>query len=650
MQILDIVLYGDGDRVRRLPLEPNQLNIITGASKTGKSALSHIVEYCLGRDSFLVPATVIADNVRWYALRLQFPTTQVFVARAAPARGEKTSSAIHLEVGTELSIPPASELLKKINRRDMRDKLTRLLRINPNLNIPEDDESRLPLEATIAHALFMNFQQQGEVNHQFLLFHRQGEDHIPQTIKDTLPYFLGAVPEGRLAKVQELRRERRALVLATRRQKEAQGLRGDGITKGLALLAEAEEAGLIEVTKRPTTVAEIREALSPVRSWSPAEIPIAPGDALGPLQDERAVLVVEYRRIKDRLRAAKNCAEGQARYATEAREQQARLLSVELFGEPTVSDSACPICQSALESPTPAAADMQESLLKLTAQLNGVAAESPRLREQIDRMENELRETSRRLDDNRVAMSAVTAKQPDVSSILASNASIGMVVGRVGYYLENLPSADQPTGVDEEVVRARSRVESLQEELANSSTAELLPSILSNIGQRIETFGEQLDFEYSTSRLRLDLTNLTVIADTDSGPVPLARMGSGANWLACHLATHAALHEWFILKDRPVPRFLFLDQPSQAYYPQDWDAASLRAALEQDDGSLGFLKGDDRQAVSQVFKWLHDLPAVLGGGFQIIVTDHADIPEEWFEQCVAARWRKEKLIPADWLE
>lgn len=292
---------------------------------------------------------------------------------------------------------------------------------------------------------------------------------------------------------------------------------------------------------------------------------------------------------------------------------------------------------------------MQDALRKLTAQLNSVAAESPRLREQIDRMENELREMSRRLDENRAAMNAVTAQQPDVGSIVASNGRVGMVVGRVGYYLENLPSADQPSGVDEEVARARHRVAALEEELANSSTAELLPSILSNIGQRIETFGEQLDFEYSNSRLRLDLTNLTVIADTDSGPVPLARMGSGANWLACHLATHAALHDWFILKDRPVPRFLFLDQPSQAYYPRDRDAASLRAALEQDDGSLSFLKDDDRSSVRQVFKWLHDLPGVLGGGFQLIVTDHADLPEQWFEDCVAARWREEKLIPDDWL-
>jgi hypothetical protein len=650
MHILDIGLYGEGDRTRRISLRPNQLNIITGASKTGKSALSNIVEYCLGRDSFLVPAGIIADNVRWYALRLQFPSTQVFVARAAPARGERTSSAVHLSLGAEVSIPPASELAKNSNTKDMRDKLTRLLRIAPNLNIPDDDESRLPLEATIAHALFLNFQQQGEVANQFLLFHRQGEDRIPQTIKDTLPYFLGAVPEDRLAKVQELRRERRALVLAARRQKEAESLRGDGISKGLALLAEAEEEGLVSVAERPTTIESLRQVLLSVLNWSPTEIPAVPGDALAPLQDERTALVAEYRRIKDRLRAAKNCAQGQAKFATEAREQRTRLLSVGLFGEPNSDGATCPICQSALEMPPPAASDMQASLQRITAQLNSVDSESPRLREHIDRMEEQLQEASRRLDQNRAAMNALTAQQPDMGSIVASNTRIAMVLGRVGYYLENLPTAEQPSPLDEDVLRAKRRVDELEEELANSSAEELLPSILSNIGQRIERYGEQLDFEFSTSALRLDLTRLTVIADTDSGPVPLARMGSGANWLACHLATHAALHDWFIRQDRPVPRFLFLDQPSRAYYPPDRDATSLRAALEQDDGSLAFLRDDDRQAVRQVFRWLHDLPGVLGG-FQIIVTDHADIPEEWFTNCVVARWRgDEKLIPADWLE
>ena len=44
VQILDIVLYSHDGRQRALPLKAGRVNVITGASKTGKSALIDIVE------------------------------------------------------------------------------------------------------------------------------------------------------------------------------------------------------------------------------------------------------------------------------------------------------------------------------------------------------------------------------------------------------------------------------------------------------------------------------------------------------------------------------------------------------------------------------------------------------------------------------
>ena len=60
-----------------------------------------------------------------------------------------------------------------------------------------------------------------------------------------------------------------------------------------------------------------------------------------------------------------------------------------------------------------------------------------------------------------------------------------------------------------------------------------------------------------------------LMADTPEGPIPMSRMGSGENWVGYHLIGHLALHKWFALQKRPVPRFLFLDQPSQVYFPPE---------------------------------------------------------------------------------
>lgn len=47
MQILELVLYGYNQKVRHLPFKLGQVNIITGRSKSGKSAVGDIIDYCL---------------------------------------------------------------------------------------------------------------------------------------------------------------------------------------------------------------------------------------------------------------------------------------------------------------------------------------------------------------------------------------------------------------------------------------------------------------------------------------------------------------------------------------------------------------------------------------------------------------------------
>ncbi len=55
MNIREIILYSYTGEIRRISFKVNGLNIVTGRSSTGKSALSDIVEYCMGRSTFNIP-------------------------------------------------------------------------------------------------------------------------------------------------------------------------------------------------------------------------------------------------------------------------------------------------------------------------------------------------------------------------------------------------------------------------------------------------------------------------------------------------------------------------------------------------------------------------------------------------------------------
>ena len=119
----------------------------------------------------------------------------------------------------------------------------------------------------------------------------------------------------------------------------------------------------------------------------------------------------------------------------------------------------------------------------------------------------------------------------------------------------------------------------------------------------------------------------------------MERMGSGENWVGYHLITHFALHKWFVKHRGPVPRFLFIDQPSQVYFPEDRD-------WSQDSGDT---HGEDRQAVSRIYQLALKLITELDPSLQIIMTDHANISEAWFQNCIIERWREGyKLVPSEW--
>ncbi|MOA24429.1 hypothetical protein D3C78_1451040 [compost metagenome] len=155
-------------------------------------------------------------------------------------------------------------------------------------------------------------------------------------------------------------------------------------------------------------------------------------------------------------------------------------------------------------------------------------------------------------------------------------------------------------------------------------------------------WARELGLEHSEHPIRLDVQKLTVVAETPHGRTPLYRMGSGENWVGYHLVTYLALAKWFIKENRPVGRFIFFDQPTQVYFPSDKAVTGKIEEIESDE---------DRKAVKKMFEWLFKVvEEELAPDLQVIVTDHADIEEDWFQSAIVdEKWRGDAaLIPKHW--
>lgn len=382
LQLLDIVLYSVACQRRVLSFRPGALNIITGDSKTGKSALIDILDYCLGSKACMVPDGVIRNTVAWYAVRLTDGRAEHFVARRAPDPDRGTTTDADYRVGSPIDIPEAGALGVTTNIESVVERLGAVIGIGLNQHEPPVGQTRAPLTATLRHALAFVFQTQNEISQRALLFHQQSEPFVPQAIKDTLPYFLGAVPEGAVAarlRLKELRRE-----LRSREQSLAQAsaLAGRGVGAAAGLLAEARNAGLLPADLAPESFDAAVEALRQATREAPAgQVTRAeeqPDSAeFDRLQEQYAELRHRLQRETDQLNAMHALRADEGGFTHESREQVSRLASLRLFTDD--GEAHCPLCGQAVDEQLPAIEELDAEIKQANAQLRRVERHTPRL-------------------------------------------------------------------------------------------------------------------------------------------------------------------------------------------------------------------------------------------------------------------------------
>ena len=126
----------------------------------------------------------------------------------------------------------------------------------------------------------------------------------------------------------------------------------------------------------------------------------------------------------------------------------------------------------------------------------------------------------------------------------------------------------------------------------------------------------------------------------------MQRMGGGENHLGCHLTALLALHQHFIEARRPVPGFLILDQPSQVYFPSINQYASMTGTPEDTMQSDA-----DIEAVKRMMELLFHVCEKLAPDFQILLLEHANLPDERYQKALAEEpWTEGRaLVPMDWI-
>ncbi len=642
LQIRSISIYSREGERRDVNFKLGTLNIVTGASKTGKSALLDIVDYCWGRDECTVPEGEIRRSVSWFAVHFDNRGEGILIARKNPGPAGRASDEIYFARGVdELPSDPIA-FHKNITSDSLKTQLSATLGISENLHVPAEGATRQPLEASSRHAILFCLQAQDEIANRRLLFHRQGEQFLPQAIRDVLPYFLGAVDEGHFYALKRYQDARTRLRRLEREYAEVQAIARDASNAARSLLVEAQRVGLIAQEAQPEdpngVLTLLREATVPQAiNFSTVDDPEAD---LTALDERRRSLLGQLQEVREESAELDRLNREASDFQVEAREQEARLSSIGLIADAGDDVSTiCPLCESQLTVAVPSVGEIRASLANVQTQLRSVQRDAPRLQERLAGL------ASRRENLN----DQIREVQTDIAKRIQDNERLRLeqhqfaeharVAGRIAFYLENATAVDEDSELPRKLEQLRAEISELESVLDDDAAQERLLTALNLVGRDLTAFAKQLELEHGENPLRLDLKRLTVVADTDDGPLSLAQMGSGENWVGYHIAVHLSLHRLFSRRGRPVPGLLMLDQPSQAHYPPDRD----------DAGRIDDLPDEDQAAVRQLFAFVHQYCTEHTPSLQIIVADHVELLEDWFRAAIAERWRDGiALVPGGW--
>lgn len=638
MQIRELVLYGYNGKVRHLPLALGKVNIITGRSKSGKSVVGDIIDYCLGGDSCNIADGVVRDNVAWYGLLLQFDHERVFVARKNPDKGQQSTGFCYIEVGEKIEVPEKCDFTSNTNVAGIEEALTRRLGISENLNTPPEGQSRLPLAANIRHALYYCFQGQDEIAAKNFLFHHQSDDFITQAIKDTIPYFLGAVSEEALALENERSILKRKLIIEKRKLEENRYLMGGGSERAISLIGEARQVGLIGVST-PIDFQDYQAMyviLQDAMGWSPSKVTSNPGmDRLTYLQSKHQEIQNDYDEIEINIDNAKKFVGETSGYYNEAQHQRVRLESIGLFEQLDFNPGKCPLCSGSLEQPLPGVEMIKTSISNLDKSIANVTREQPKLRSFISELEHERESKREQLRALELEIDGLYKQEDEKKRLRDINDRRAKVVGRISLWVESVENDMESEKQEQAIKKIEDRLKEIDSILDRDSVEERKQSALSRIQGNMTNWAKELQLEHSDNPYRLDLNKVTVIVDKPERPVPLKQLGSGSNWVGVHLIAYFALQQYFISANRPVPRFLFLDQPSQVYFPSQLDEKQI-----------------DWNEVNKMYQFIIERTIETNGKLQVIIVDHADLKEEAFRKYICENWWPidNNLVPNDWYD
>ncbi|QMC34877.1 DUF3732 domain-containing protein [Klebsiella pneumoniae] len=641
------------------------VNIVTGKSSTGKSALIEIFDYCFGSDEYTVPKGVITDSAAVYYIFIKIDEQNIVMARR-PDINNKAFFRREEHYSTEIINADYFVTNLYIDIERYKKFITGFFLDIDDVDVSLTAKSnrkfnrKAPTPSIRSFTSFM-LQHQNLVANKHALFYRFDEKEKRDQVIEHTKIFLGLVDQEFFIQSQE--KERLTLELnKLLREKEnnsrvstKQKQRLSPVLNQLYALMgfESEPISLNVILLNPRDAKEkLDKIIVPDKINYNSN---ATTEFYNNLKKQLNLKVSELRKLQRQASSiAKNIEEEKRLFVNGSK--------LGWKDKIQVASSVCPFCHTQNNELLHSAKKLQDAITKVVHNLSHIKPIKAKFESSLVEVKRKIEELKNEITPLNEQILVIETSEKQISAQKSLYENILIIKARLFMLLEGISLGDD-IELDRNIKTVKNDIYKIDEKLKGYDIKKGIENANTKVNNYMNTIGKNFEFEESYKPINLhfsfetfDLYHLTEKNEKNY----LRSMGSGANWLYSHISLFLALHRFFAELGNlcSIPSILFLDQPTQVYFPNFRRDESVtfnetKAAERIDRGKNERDLDDDIKAVENLFSQLssycNEIKIANGFSPQIIVTDHADdlilSNGTEFESLVNGnRWRTRGLI------
>ena len=671
LKIKNIILYPKNKELkpRFIKFEENKVNVITGYSQRGKSALISIIDYCLGSRHCNIPIGLIRNIVDKFAIYIAIENDNVFIARDSK---ETSTMYFHVikEKGENTIFNTNEWISQKSQYMTNRESVIKYFEgISGFENIPQNDNSFIngfDSPSSFRDTAAFLFQPQNLIANPTTMFFKTDTFEHLKRLKVLFPLVLGYKSFEIMNIEREINHQDREISEKENKFEDLKRRYENWQSDVYEFYSEAIKLGLTnaDINIESSTVNQILNELSSIvlnlkdNKIVKVGASLRYSEKLEELEVKRSTLLRQLDDAKINLSKIERFDNSKNSYLNNTvYEINERLKPIDWFIAQKGTNK-CPFCESESD--------------KAINELLALRTHQEQNKKIIDKtksleysFENEKNEIKKEIFNNEKLLIII---EKNIDILIQENSKyynykyIYEFAGKIEHIIENINKLSPSSTLAEEIDLLKLELLKNKRKLSLLTKKFDRENSLLKISETIDKYKKLLpieDKEYKIVHLDPEKSANIRIEDTRTNDVTfLSRIGSGANHMGYHLSTMLGLHEYFWKlsqsnKTNYIPSFLVIDQPSQVYFPEGFPDENDKINKKSNRVS------QDIEDTKKIFVACSEFIKQVNFNTQLIILEHApsstwdgvehmNLVEEWRGAKEIHETNYNALIPMDW--